>query len=99
MPRAVHRLDREHALVAALGEEHIFSEIVPVTRGFPQAAVEQQRCLNLLIAGRVETHPQVILDAEKQRPPLGVPEDVADRFLAHMKELELATEPAVIASL
>ena len=41
MPRAVHRLDREHPLVAALGDEHVFAKVLPMPGSLPQAAVEQ----------------------------------------------------------
>src|SRR5215472_6317083 len=40
MAGAVHRLDREHPLVAAFGDEHVLAEVLPMARGFPQTAIE-----------------------------------------------------------
>ena len=67
--------------------------------GFPQAAVEQLRTLDLLIAGGVEPAPQIVLDDAKERPSLRMPEDAADRLLADVEEVELASEPAMVAAL
>ena len=99
MARAVHRLDRQHPLVAALGDEHVLAEIFPMPGGLPQAAVEQLRALDLLIAGSVEPAAHVVLDDAIQRPALRVPEDAADRLLAEMEQVELAAELAVVAAL
>ena len=99
VPRAVHRLQCQHFFVATLGEEHVLAEILPMARSFPQAAVEQQGRLDLLIAGSLEADAQIVLDDPVQRPPLRVPEDAADRLLPHMKEVELAPEPAVVPTL
>src|SRR6266851_2858430 len=99
MTRAVHRLQGQHLLVAALGDEHVLAEFFPMTGGFPQAAIEQLRALDLEIAGGIEPHAQVVLDAAKERPALRMPEDAADRLFAHMEEVELAPEPAMITAL
>src|SRR6516162_11352259 len=99
MPRAVHRLDREHALVASLGDEHALAEILPMPRGFPYASVEQLRGFDLLVTSGVEPIAQVILDDTKQRPPLGMPEDATDRLFLEVKQLEFAPEPAMVAPL
>src|SRR3982075_1603780 len=96
--RAVHRLDREHPLVAALGDEHVFAKILPMPGGLPQAAVQQLRPLHLLIAGRIEPAAHVILDDAEQLPALRVPEDAADRLLLHVEQVELAAEFAVVAA-
>src|SRR5205085_12497539 len=99
MARAIHRLDREHPLVAALGDEHVLAEILPMPGGFPQAAVEQQRPLDFEIAGRVEPAAHVILDDAEQLPALGMPEHAADRLFLHMEQVELAPELAMVAAL
>src|SRR5205823_4362452 len=99
MARAVHRLDREHPLVAAFGDEHVFAEVLPMSGGFPQATVEQQRSLHLLVTGRVEPAAHVILDDAEQLPALGVPEDAADRLFLQMEQVELASEAAMVAAL
>ena len=67
--------------------------------GFPQAAIEQLRALDLEIAGGVEPHAHVILDDAEQPPALRMPEDAADRLLADVEQVELAAEPAMVAAL
>src|SRR5215469_8819662 len=99
MPRAVHRLDREYPLVAALGYEHVFSKVLPVPGGFPQAAIEKQRPPHFLITGRVEPAAHICLDRPVESPALRVPEDTADSLLAQMEQIELASEPPMVAPL
>src|SRR3954454_8789511 len=99
VPRTIHRLDREHALVAAFGDEHVLPEIVPVTGGLPQAAVEQQRAAHLLVPRRVEPATHVVFDYAVEGPALRVPEDAADRLFLQMRQVELAAKLAVIAPL
>src|SRR5882757_5799780 len=70
MARAVHRLDREYPLVAAFGDEHILSEVLPMAGGFPQAAIEEQRPAHLLVAGRVEPPAHVSFDYPVEGPSL-----------------------------
>src|SRR5438094_2859555 len=41
----------------------------------------------------------MVFDDAEQLPPLGVPEDAADRLLLHVEEVELAAEPAMVATL
>src|SRR4029077_15956307 len=90
MAGTVHRLDREHTLVAAFGDEHVLAERLPVARGFPQAAVQQQGAAPLSINGPVEPAAHVVFDRAVERPAFRVPEDAADRLLAEMKQVELA---------
>src|SRR6266700_6016899 len=99
MARAVHRLHREDSLVAALGDEHVLAEGLPVARGFPQAAVEQCRSPDLEVAGGIEPPPHVFLDDPIEPPALGVPENAADRLFLHVEEIELAPQAAVVAAL
>src|SRR5262249_22320900 len=46
-----------------------------------------------------ETAPHVVLDSAEQHPAFGVPEHAAERFLAEMKQVELAAKLAVVAAL
>ena len=98
MARAVHWLHRQHAFVAALGDEHVLAEILPVAGRLPQATVEQKRPLDLVIAGGVEAAAHVAFDGAVERPALGVPEDAADRLLAEMEQAEVAAELAMVAA-
>ena len=70
-----------------------------MARGFPQAAVEQQRSLDLVVAGGVEPRAQVVFDHAKQRPPFRMPEDAADSLLTQMEQLELAPKPPMVTAL
>src|SRR6516225_5107606 len=97
--RAVHRLDREHSLVPALSDKHVLPEVLPVSGGLPQAAIEEQRPAHFLITGRVEPSPHIGLDRPVEGPAFRVPEDAADCLLTEMKQIELAPEPAVIPPL
>src|SRR5260370_13401621 len=99
MPRAVHRLQRQDLVVAALRDEHVLAEFLPVPGGFPQAAIEQLRAFDLEIPGGVEPHAQVVLDDAEQPPALGRPEAAAAGPLADVEEVELAAQPAMIAAL
>src|SRR5689334_18788866 len=99
MARAVHRLDREYPLVAAFGNEHVLSEVLPMAGGFPQAAIEEQRPPHLLIAGRVEPAAHVSFDCPVKGPALRMPKYAADRLLAEVEEVEFAAEPAMVTAL
>src|SRR5579872_5344003 len=99
MAGAVHRLDREHPVVPAFGDEHVVAEILPVAGRLPQAAVEQQRALDLMVAGGIEAAAHIGLDRAVEAPAFRVPEDAADRLLAEMKQIKFATELAVVAPL
>src|ERR1700732_5044600 len=99
LARAIHRLDGEHPLVAAFGDEHILPEFLRMPGGFPQAAVQKQRPAYFLIAGRATPAAHVRFDCPVEGPPLRVPENAAARPLTQMEEVELAAEPAVVAAL
>src|SRR6516165_1825665 len=98
MPRAVHRLDGEHPVVAAFGNEHVLSEVLPMAGRFPQAAIEEQRPPHLLIAGSIESAAQVSFNRPVEGPALGMPENAADRLLTQMEKIELAAEPPMVAA-
>src|SRR5215469_11242662 len=98
MAGAVHRLDREHPLVAAFGDEHVLAEVLPMARGFPQTAIEEQRSAHFLIAGRIEPAPHVSFDCAIEGPAFRVPENAADRLLTEVKEIELTAQPAMVTA-
>src|SRR5476651_1889413 len=107
--RAVHRLQREDALrrvgdelaqaFLVLAEIHVLAELLPVARGFPQAAVVELRRLHLDIAAGLELASQVRLERAPERPALGVPVDHAGGVFLLMEEAHLAAEPAMVALL
>src|SRR5690349_12314983 len=97
--RAVHRLDREYPFIAAFGDEHVLSEVLPMAGGFPQAAIEQQWSADFLISSRVEPAAHVSFDCPVEGPAFRMPEDAADRLLTQMEEIELAAEAAMVALL
>src|SRR5271163_3108752 len=99
MTRAAHRLDREHALVAAFGDEHVLAKIFPMPRRLPQTAVEQLRGAYFEIAGLLKPAAHIGFDNAIERPAFRVPKDAADRLLAQMKQVEFAAQPPVVAAL
>src|SRR5260370_34569455 len=98
MAGAVHRLDREVALLR-LGGEHVLLVVLPVTGAFPQAPVEDHRAAYFLIAVVLVDAAHVLLDLLPERPALGVPEDHPRRLILQMAEVELPTGLAVAALL
>ena len=103
MARAVHRLEREPALVLGLvagrlRREHVLAIPVPVAGGLPQRLVEDLRRVDLaVVAGQAPAH---IGDQRlEDGPALGVPEHHARAFLLEMEQVELAAELAVVALL
>ena len=96
MARAIHRLQRIGA-VFRFRDEHVFTIIVPVTGFFPQAAVENLRRLDFLVAIDLVHIAHVLLDLLPDRPALRVPEDQARRFFLEMEEIELLAQLAVVA--
>src|SRR3546814_6696593 len=55
---AVHRLHSQDALLG-LGDEHVLVELLPVSRGLPQRAVDELRCPHLDVAGGLQAAAQV----------------------------------------
>src|SRR4030081_1021209 len=109
MAGAVHRLQREDALVRigdelaqaflVLAEIHVLAELLPVARRLPQPAVVELRRLDLDIAAGLELAAEVALERAPERPPLGVPVDHAGRVFLLMEQAHLAADPAVVALL
>ena len=101
--RAVHRFDREPALVfgfvaGGLCREHALAIPLPVAGRFPQRLVEHLRRVDfVVITGQAPPH--IGDDGLEQRPALGVPKDNAGAFFLEMKQVELTAEAAVIALL
>ena len=101
--RAVHRLEREPALVLGLvagrlRREHVLAVPVPVAGGLPQRLVEDLRRVDLaVVAGQAAAH---IGDQRlEDGPALGVPEHHAGTFLLEVEQVELAAELAMVALL
>ena len=102
--RAVHRLQREDAVVVGVvaGDrhlEHVVAVPAPVARRLPQRLVEHLRRVDLLVALLVEPAAHVVDQVLEHLPALGVPEDDARPLLLEMEQVHLAAEPAVVALL
>ena len=103
MARAVHRLDREDALVLGLvargfRHEHVFAEPAPMAGRLPQRLVEQLRRVDfLIVALQAAAH---IGDDFLEHGPAGrMPEHRARTFLLEMEQIHLAAELAMVALL
>ncbi len=107
MARTVHRLDRQHGLallavllaLVDLGDEHVLAVVLPVARGLPELAVDQQRRLHLVVAGVLELAPHIVFQRAVQGPALRMPEHLAHRLVLDMEQVERAAELAVVALL
>ena len=93
---AVHRLQGEVAFLA-LGHEHVFAVLVPVTGFLPQTLVQDLRPLDLLVAVVTVNAAHVLLHLLPNGPALGMPENRAGRVFVDMEQIEFATEFAVVA--
>ena len=69
-------------------EEHVFLEIVPVARGFPQSDVQYLGAANFLIAILTEDAPHVLFDLLVQGKAVGMPENHAGGFFLGMEEIQ-----------
>src|SRR5918994_2587008 len=98
MARAVHRLDREDALVLGLRDEHALTVPAPMARGLPERLVEDLRRVDLVVIG-FEPAPHIGDQLLEDGPSLRVPEHHARPLLLEMEEVHLAPEPAVVALL
>jgi hypothetical protein len=96
MAGAVHRLERV-VPVLRLRREHVLPVLLPVTRGLPQRAIEDLRCLDLAIAAVAIHLPHVLLDRLPQRPAARVPEDEPRGFVLPMKQIEFLAQAPVVA--
>ncbi len=100
--RAVHRLQREDAIVVGVvaGDrhlEHVVAVPAPVAGRLPQRLVEHLRRVDLLIALLVEAAAHVADQVLEHLPALGVPEDDARPLLLEMEQVHLAAKPAMVA--
>ncbi len=80
MAGTVHGLDRVVPVLRGRGE-HVVFVVLPVTRPLPQAAIEDLRAADLLIAGLYVDPPQVLLDLLPDGPALRMPEDLSGRVV------------------
>src|SRR6266853_3100204 len=95
---AVHRLDRVVALLR-LGGEHVLPVILPVARFLPQAPVEDLRAAHFEITVVPVDAAHVLLDLLPDRPAFRMPEHHARGFLLKVEEIQLRTQPPVVALL
>ncbi len=105
--RAVHRLQREDAVVGflvfrvregigRLHREHVLLVPAPVTGGFPERGIENLRGVDLFIgAGKAATH--VGGERLEHPPALAVPEDDTRAFFLEMEQVHFAAKLAVVA--
>src|SRR6476620_6903996 len=98
VPRAIHRLDREDALVLRLRDEHALPVPAPMARRFPQGLVEDLRGVDLLVL-TLQAPAHVGDQLLEQGPAVRVPEDDAGPLLLEMEEIHLAPEAAMVAPL
>src|SRR5439155_1745587 len=96
--RAVHRLDREVALLRFRGE-HVLLVVLPMARALPQAAIEDHRGAHFLVAVVLVDAAHRLLALLPERPALGMPEHHPRGLVLLMEEVERPAELAVIALL
>ena len=99
MAGAVHRLQRQRAIVLGLGGEHVLAELVPVAGGFPQCAVDKLRRLHLVITAFFKAAAHIALDLAIDGPSARMPEYRSRRLFLKVEETKLLAELAVIALL
>ena len=93
---AVHGLDGEIGVVDHRGV-HVFAVMIPVAAAFPQAAVEHDGGLDLLIPGLAMDLAPVVLQDVAQNHALGIEEREARALVADVKQVQLAAQLAVVA--
>ena len=93
--RAVHRLERVLVLLR-LGGEHVVAVLIPMPGFFPQGFVNDLRAFDLQITIVLVDPAHVLLDVLPHTPALGMPEHQTRGVVVDMKEIELATQLAVI---
>ena len=98
MTGAVHRLDRVQPLFR-LGDEHVGMELLPVAGFFPQGAVHQLRRADFAVAVLAPQRAHVLDDGLVQTPAALVPEHHARGFFLHVKQIETASDLAMVALL
>ena len=96
--RAVHRLEREGALLR-FGDEHVLLVLVPVPGALPQRARHHARGLDLDVAVAADAGADVLLEHAVDRPALGMPVDLAGVLLVDVEEIHLLAQLAVVALL
>ena len=96
MAGAIHRLQRQRAVILGLGGEHVLAEFVPVAGGFPQRAVDKLWCLHLVITTFFKAAAHVGLDLAIDGPAARMPEYRSRCLFLKVEETELLAELAVI---
>jgi len=97
--RAVHGLQGKDATVLGLGGKHVVAIVLPVAGELPQRAVHDVGGVDLDVAGRFLAGAHVLDEGLEDAPALEMPEDGAGRAVLEVEEVELLTEPPMIAFL
>src|SRR5215510_9305745 len=90
VPRTIHGLDGEDALVVSLvagrgSLEHAFAKPAPMARGLPQGFIEQLWCVDFLVVA-LQPPPHVGDDLLEDRPAVGMPEHRARALFLEVEE-------------
>ncbi len=103
MAGAVHRLEREDALILGLvaGDrdlEHVVAIPAPMAGSLPQTVIEHLRRIHLLVVP-LEAAAHVADEVLEHLPALGMPEDDARTFFLEVEQVHLAAKATMIALL
>ncbi len=96
--RAVHRLERE-GLLLGLDQEHVVAIVVPVAGLLPELLADQDRRADLLVTTPVLGLAHGGLKGPPQLLALGVPEGRTRADIVEAEQVQLDTEPAMVAKL
>ena len=96
MTRTVHRFQSQCPVFCGFSGKHIIAEFIPVTRSFPQAAINKLRCLHFAVTRRIQAATHIHFNLAIQSPAFGMPEDRPGRFFLKMKKIQLAAQFTVI---
>ena len=78
-------------------DEHVVAEFLPMPRLLPEAAGDNLRCADFLIARIVEAAAHILLQSLPDDNALAVPENRPLRLLLKMEQVHFAPQPAVVA--
>ena len=98
VPRAVHRLQIAYGARSSTGDvEHVLAELLPVPGRDPKRLVVDERRLDLGVAAPGILDAAKILERVEDRHALRMPEGRPGRALVEVEEVELSSEPAMVA--
>src|SRR5262245_8163261 len=96
VPGAVHRLDREDALVRCAREVHVLAELLEVTRLLPEADIHHLRGAYFGERGGLALA-HVTDQRLENDPTFWMPEDRTGRLLLEVKQVLFLADAPVIA--